>query len=193
MWGCNGCFPAICSIGHHRSKPCDGSFLPPILLSSAYQTVWLDFSKYSATISSLAVGGVVFTTFAVALVVRYLRPDLPWSTAFALGAVVSPPEAVAAKAVLGKLRLPEKVTTVLTGESLVNDASGRWRRLKSVSFDMVRLICLFMPLLTAQPHARGYWPGQAGFDNHWLGDVFCSDEEVGDLRMHRYEMLAVSG
>lgn len=99
-------------------------FLPPILLSSAYQTVWPYFRKYLATISSLAIGAVVFTTFAVAVVVHWLRPDLPWSSAFALGAVVSPPDAVAAKAVLDRLRLLEKVTTVLTGESLVNDSSG---------------------------------------------------------------------
>ncbi|MFS2155304.1 Na+/H+ antiporter [Rhizobium sp. Rhizsp42] len=99
-------------------------FLPPLLLSSAYRTVWLDFKQYFAAISSLAIGAVVFTTVSVGYVVHWLRPDLPWSAAFALGAVVSPPDAVAAKAVLEKLRLPNRLTAVLTGESLVNDASG---------------------------------------------------------------------
>lgn len=99
-------------------------FLPPLLLSSAYQTVWLDFKQYFAAISSLAVGAVAFTTLAVGCVVHWLQPNLPWSAAFALGAIVSPPDAVAAKAVLDRLRLPNRVTTVLTGESLVNDASG---------------------------------------------------------------------
>lgn len=99
-------------------------FLPPLLLSSAYQTVWLDFKQYFAAISSLAVGAVAFTTLTVGWVVHFLRPDIPWSAAFALGAIVSPPDAVAAKAVLDKLRLPNRVTTVLTGESLINDASG---------------------------------------------------------------------
>ncbi|TWF58864.1 Na+/H+ antiporter [Neorhizobium alkalisoli] len=99
-------------------------FLPPLLLSSAYQTVWLDFKQYFAAISSLAVGAVAFTTLSVGAVVHWLRPDIPWSAAFALGAIVSPPDAVAARAVLDKLRLPTRVTTVLTGESLVNDASG---------------------------------------------------------------------
>lgn len=99
-------------------------FLPPLLLSSAYQTVWLDFKQYFAAISSLAVGAVAFTTLSVGAMVHWLRPDIPWSAAFALGAIVSPPDAVAARAVLDKLRLPTRVTTVLTGESLVNDASG---------------------------------------------------------------------
>lgn len=99
-------------------------FLPPILLSSAYQTVWLDFKQYFAAISSLAVGAVVFTTLSVGLVVHVVRPDLPWASCFALGAIVSPPDAAAVKAILEKLRLPDRVSTVLTGESLVNDASG---------------------------------------------------------------------
>lgn len=99
-------------------------FMPPLLFSSAYQTVWLDFKQYFAAISSLAVGAVAFTTLAVGCVVHGLRPDIPWSAAFALGAIVSPPDAVAAKAVLEKLRLPNRVMTVLAGESLVNDASG---------------------------------------------------------------------
>lgn len=99
-------------------------FLPPLLLSSAYQTVWLDFKQYLAAISSLAVGAVAFTTVAVGYVVHWLQPGIPWSAAFALGAIVSPPDAVAAKAVLERLRLPNRVTTILTGESLVNDASG---------------------------------------------------------------------
>ncbi|WP_235890912.1 cation:proton antiporter [Martelella alba] len=99
-------------------------FLPPLLLSSAYQTVWLDFKQYFAAITSLAVGAVVFTTLSTACVVHWIRPDLPWSTAFTLGAVVSPPDAVAVKAVLDRLNLPNRVSTVLTGESLINDASG---------------------------------------------------------------------
>ncbi|MBB4349361.1 Na+/H+ antiporter [Aliirhizobium cellulosilyticum] len=100
------------------------AFLPPLLLSSAYQTVWLDFKQYFASITSLAIGAVAFTTLTVGCVVHWLRPDLPWSATFALGAIVSPPDAVAAKALLERVRLPNKVTAVLTGESLVNDASG---------------------------------------------------------------------
>lgn len=99
-------------------------FMPPLLFSSAYQTVWLDFKQYFAAISSLAVGAVAFTTLSVGCVVHWLSPEIPWSAAFALGAIVSPPDAVAAKAVLEKLRLPNRVMTVVAGESLVNDASG---------------------------------------------------------------------
>lgn len=99
-------------------------FLPPLLLSSAYSTAWRDFKQNSATIISLAVGAVLFTSLSVAVVFHLLFPDLPWAVGFALGAAVSPPDAVAVKAVLQKLRLPTRVTTVLGGESLVNDASG---------------------------------------------------------------------
>jgi len=99
-------------------------FLPPLLLSSAYATVWRDFKRHSATIISLAVGAVFFTSISVGIAFHFLFPDLPWAAGLALGAAVSPPDAVAVKAVLEKLRLPTRITTVLGGESLVNDASG---------------------------------------------------------------------
>ena len=75
-------------------------------------------------ISLLAVGLVVATTLAVGFAAKLLLPDLPWFVCFLIGAIVSPPDAVAATAVLSRLRLPRRIVAILEGESLVNDASG---------------------------------------------------------------------
>ncbi|WP_246703442.1 Na+/H+ antiporter [Rhizobium sp. P28RR-XV] len=99
-------------------------FLPPLLMSSAYFTVWSDFKRYIGGITSLALGAVAFTTLAVGIVFHLLVPHFPWAVGFALGAIVSPPDAVAASAILERLQLPSRITTLLEGESLVNDASG---------------------------------------------------------------------
>jgi len=99
-------------------------FLPPLLMVSAYFTVLSDFKRNIAGILSLAVGAVIFTTLLVGVVVHWMVPGLPWAACFALGAVVSPPDAVAAKAVLERVRLPRRLTVMLEGESLLNDASG---------------------------------------------------------------------
>jgi CPA1 family monovalent cation:H+ antiporter len=99
-------------------------FLPPLLLASAFFTVWRDFRANLRIILQLAVGAVAFTTLVVGIVAHLVVPALPWAACFALGAIVSPPDAVAAKAVLQGLRLPRRIVVLLEGESLVNDASG---------------------------------------------------------------------
>ena len=99
-------------------------FLPPLLLASAFFTVWRDFRANLRIILQLALGAVAFTTLIVGIVAHLVVPSLPWAACFALGAIVSPPDAVAAKAVLQGLRLPHRVVVLLEGESLVNDASG---------------------------------------------------------------------
>jgi len=99
-------------------------FLPPLLLASAYFTVWRDFRANLRPILLLAIGAVTFTTFLVGCAAKWAVPVLPWGACFALGAIVSPPDAVAAKAVMHNLPLPRYLVTILEGESLVNDASG---------------------------------------------------------------------
>ena len=99
-------------------------FLPPILFYAALLTSWRDFKANLRPISLLAIGLVLFTTCAVAVVARWLVPGMPWAAAFVLGAIVSPPDAVAATAVTQRLRVPKWVVTILEGESLVNDASA---------------------------------------------------------------------
>lgn len=99
-------------------------FLPPLLLLSAYQTDWRAFRADLRIILQLAIGAVAFTTLAVGLATHWLLPALPWGACFALGAIVAPPDAVAAKAVLQGLPLPSRTVTLLEGESLLNDATG---------------------------------------------------------------------
>lgn len=99
-------------------------FLPPLLLASAAFTVWRDFRAQLRPILMLAIGAVIFTTWIVGCAAKWVAPSLPWAACFALGAIVSPPDAVAAKAVLSHLPLPRRIVTILEGESLVNDASG---------------------------------------------------------------------
>jgi len=99
-------------------------FLPPVLWAAAYFTPLREFKANIRPIGSLAVGLVLATSVAVALVARMLVPGMPWAVAIALGAIVSPPDAVAAEAILSRLPVPRRVTVILGGESLVNDASA---------------------------------------------------------------------
>lgn len=99
-------------------------FLPPILWAAAYFTSLRDFRANLRPISLLAVGLVLATTGAVAVVAHAALPGLGWAGAIVLGAIVSPPDAVAATAIGRRLNIPHRVTTVLEGESLVNDATA---------------------------------------------------------------------
>jgi CPA1 family monovalent cation:H+ antiporter len=98
-------------------------FLPPILYYAGLHTSWRDFRANIRPISTLAVGLVLFTTVAVAIAAHYVV-GMSWATSFVLGAIISPPDAVAATAILQRLRVPRRVVTILEGESLVNDASA---------------------------------------------------------------------
>ncbi|MBI5276836.1 MAG: Na+/H+ antiporter [Burkholderiales bacterium] len=98
--------------------------LPPILYQAALLTSWTDFKANIRPIGLLAIGLVAVTTLAVGAVLKLLVPDVPWAAAFVLGAIVSPPDAVAATTILSRLNMPRRIVTILEGESLVNDASG---------------------------------------------------------------------
>ncbi|MDB4879893.1 MAG: Na+/H+ antiporter [Gemmatimonadetes bacterium] len=99
-------------------------FLPPILWAAAMFTSVREFKRNAGPIAGLAIGLVLVTTVAVALAARALLPGLPWAMAIALGAIISPPDAVAATAIVSRLPVPRRVITVLEGESLVNDATA---------------------------------------------------------------------
>lgn len=99
-------------------------FLPPVLYSAAWTTSWPDFKASSRAISLLAIGCVLFTTLLVAVVAHYFIPGFGWPESFVLGAIISPPDAVAASAATKGLGIPRRITTILEGESLVNDATG---------------------------------------------------------------------
>src|SRR5678815_4782823 len=99
-------------------------FLPPLLMDGAYFTAFGRFRRHLPGILSLAVGAVAFTTFAVGITVHWLVPTLPWAACFALGAIVSPPDAVSARAILQNVAIPRRLLALLEGESLLNDATG---------------------------------------------------------------------
>ena len=99
-------------------------FLPPLLFSDGWLMPLREFVQARRPILTLAIGLVIFTTVAVGLVAHWLVPGLPLAMAFALGAIVSPTDAVAVSAVTERLRVPARLTTILSGESLMNDATG---------------------------------------------------------------------
>jgi CPA1 family monovalent cation:H+ antiporter len=98
--------------------------LPAVLYPAALDTSWRDFRANLRPILLLAIGLVATTTLAISVAFKWLVPQTPWAVTFALGAIVSPPDAVAATAVLRRFRLPRRIVTILEGESLVNDATG---------------------------------------------------------------------
>jgi Na+/H+ antiporter len=99
-------------------------FLPPILYPAALFTSWRDFHANLRPILLLAIGLVLFTVLLVGFIAHRLIPDLPLAAGFVLGAIVSPPDAIAAIAIAERLHIPRRIVTVLEGESLVNDATA---------------------------------------------------------------------
>jgi len=99
-------------------------FVAPVLLDAAYDASLRDLRDNWAPVASLVVVAVGLTTAAVAVVAHAMVPALPWAAAIALGAIVAPPDAVAATAVLRPLHPPQRLLTILEGESLLNDATA---------------------------------------------------------------------
>ncbi len=97
--------------------------LPPLLYASAIRTSLVDFQKNRRPILLLSVGLVVFTSFGIAGLMVWILP-IKFAAALALGAVVAPPDAVAATTIARKIGLPRRIVTILEGESLVNDATA---------------------------------------------------------------------
>src|SRR3954453_14934499 len=98
--------------------------LPPLLYAAAIQTSLVDFNAHRRAILLLSVGLVVFTTLGVGVVVHALLAGIDWRAALAIGAVVAPPDAVAATAIGRRIGLPRRIVTILEGESLFNDATA---------------------------------------------------------------------
>jgi Na+/H+ antiporter len=98
-------------------------FLPPLIYYAAFGMSWQAFCQHLRPIVLLAVGCVVFTTVMVAAAAHWLI-GLSWPVAFVLGAIVSPPDVVAPLAIARRLGVPSRITAVLEGEGLVNDATA---------------------------------------------------------------------
>jgi Na+/H+ antiporter len=99
-------------------------FVAPVLLDAAYDTSLRDLRANWRPVTGLVIAAVGTTVLAVAFVVRWRVPDMPWPVAIALGAIVAPPDAAAATAVMRQMKLPHKLLKILEGESLLNDASA---------------------------------------------------------------------
>lgn len=98
--------------------------LPPLLYAAALDSSYLALRRNVAAVSSLAVLLPLASTVAVGFVAYWVVPDLPLAAAFVLGAIVAPPDAVAAQAIGRRLGLPRQIMTLLSGESLLNDATA---------------------------------------------------------------------
>ena len=98
--------------------------LPPLLFSAAWVTPWRDFRYNLVSIAMLAVGLVGFTVFGVAAASRWILPGFDWRMGLVLGAVVSTTDAIAATSIASRLGMPKRITQILEGESLLNDATG---------------------------------------------------------------------
>jgi Na+/H+ antiporter len=131
-------------------------FLPPLLYPAALFTSWRDFRRNLRPILLLAIGLVLFTMIVVACVAHSLIPSLPWAAAFALGAIVSPPDAVAATSVIRRLSVPHRIISILEGESLVNDATA----LVALQFAVAALMTGQFPL--GQASLRFVWAAAGG-------------------------------
>ena len=98
--------------------------VPPLLYSAAWSTDWIALKRNARPVALLAVGLVIFTMLVVAVVVHAVLPEFTWPLAFTLGAIVSPPDAVAAEAIFERLAIPKRVAAIISGECLMNDATA---------------------------------------------------------------------
>jgi len=99
-------------------------FLPPILYYSAFAISFREFQKNWKNIFSLALGLVAFTTIVIGVIFKGIFPQFSWALAFAFGAIVSPPDAIAVTSILKRFNINSRLITLLEGESLINDASA---------------------------------------------------------------------
>lgn len=99
-------------------------FLPLLVYAAAIRMPYREFRANLRPIGFLAIGLVFFTTVGVAVLAHAIVPEISWAAAFALGAIVSPPDTVAAGSVLGRLPVPKRIAVILQGEGLVNDVSA---------------------------------------------------------------------
>ncbi len=98
--------------------------LPPLLYSAAWYTTWATLRHQSVRVAGLSVGLVLATTIAVGALIHVLHPDLPIAVGLVLGAIVAPPDAIAAASIATRLGLPARIVGLLEGESLINDATA---------------------------------------------------------------------
>src|SRR5256886_7261293 len=160
--------------------------LPPLIYPAALFTSWRDFRRNLRPILLLAIGLVLATMLAVAWIAHSIVPALPWEAAFALGAIVSPPDAVAATAIIRRLGVPHRIQVILEGESLVNDASA----LVALQFAIAaRVTGTFSPAYAA---GRFVWAAAGGIGIGLLVGVFLQAEDgIRDLTVTGVQTCAL--
>jgi monovalent cation/hydrogen antiporter len=137
-------------------------FIPPLLFWASLRTSLRELRRNLRSITLLAVGLVIATMIAVAMATHALLPELPWALCFVLGAIVSPPDAVAVTASTRRLKLPRDLLAILEGESLVNDATAlvayqiALGAAVSGSFSLAHAGLQFA--LTSRSSSRACWP-----------------------------------
>ncbi|MDO7868614.1 Na+/H+ antiporter [Nocardioides jiangxiensis] len=137
--------------------------LPPLLYAASLQTSLVDFNANRRPILLLSVGLVVFTTVGVGAVVHALLPGVGWPAALAIGAVVAPPDAVAATAIARRIGLPRRLVTILEGESLLNDATALVALRTAVAAGTVGVSALHVTLDFARAAGGGVLVGLVAF------------------------------
>lgn len=98
--------------------------LPPILYYAAFGIPFREFKQNWTEILSLSLGLVIFTTLAIGILFKWIFPEQPWALAFVFGAIISPPDAIAATSILKRFAISSRLLTVLEAESMVNDAAA---------------------------------------------------------------------
>lgn len=124
-------------------------FLAPVLVDAAFDMSLRELKRDWAAVTSLVLGAVVATTAAVAVVARWLTPELAWAPAIALGALVAPPDPIAASAVMRHINPPRRLISILEGEGLLNDASALVIFSGAVTATTYALTNATVPLLVA--------------------------------------------
>ncbi len=152
--------------------------LPPLLYPAALFTPWRDFRANVRPIGLLAVGLVLFTTVAVAYLAHYYM-DLPLAAGFVLGAIISPPDAVAATAIAERLKVPHRIVTILEGESLINDATALVAYRVAVA--AVATGAFSLPRAAGQFFIVGLGGNVVGLAVGWLAEQF--HKRVDDARI----------
>ena len=155
-------------------------FVAPVLLDSAYDASLRDLRRNWAPVGGLVLGAVGVTVAAVAAVAHWIDPALPWPAAIALGAIVAPPDAAAAAAVLRQVRLPHRIKVILEGESLLNDASALLTYRMGVSATIGGITAWTAPLLALEA-AAGLALGVALAKAYLTVIARIEDEAVGTV------------
>jgi monovalent cation/hydrogen antiporter len=141
-------------------------FIPPLVYVGAFLTPWRDIKRNMRPILQLAVGLVLATIVAVAVVAKFVvNEPMPWAVAFVLATIVAPPDAVAVMAITQRLKVPRRIVNVLEGESLANDAVAL------VAYKMAITAAVSGAFSVGEASKQLLWAAEGGLLIGWLVGV----------------------